>query len=117
MTTSAQMNLFSDWNEVPVAANDNHSWKKRFETFHAENPHIYELFKRFTFEAIMAGREHFSVISIFERIRWYTDVETKGDPFKINQNFAAYYGRMFMKDFPVYDGFFRTRKLRGTYNA
>jgi hypothetical protein len=112
------MNLFSKWDEAPVAANDNHNiWQERFNTFHAANPHIYELFKRFTFEAIMAGREHFSVISIFERIRWYTDVETQGDPFKINQNFAAYYGRMFMKDFPVYEGFFRTRKLRGAYNA
>ena len=61
---------------------------------------VYDLFKKYTFEAIMAGREHFSVISIFERIRWYTDVETQGDPFKIN-HFAAYYGRKFMQDFPA----------------
>jgi hypothetical protein len=117
MTTSAQLNLFSDWDEAPVAANDNDSWEARFERFHAENPDAYDLFKKYTFEAIMAGREHFSVISIFERIRWYTDVETQGDPFKINQNFAAYYGRKFMQDFPAFEGFFRTRKLRGKYHA
>lgn len=117
MSTSAQMNLFSDWDEAPVAANDNDSWEARFERFHAENPDVYDLFKKYTFEAIMAGREHFSVISIFERIRWYTDVETQGDPFKINQNFAAYYGRKFMQDFPAFEGFFRTRKLRGKYHA
>ena len=112
MSTSAQMNLFIDLNEAPVAANDNDSWEARAERFHAANPHVYDLFKKYTFEAIMAGREHFSVISIFERIRWYTDVETQGDPFKINQNFATYYGRQFMRDHPEHDGFFRTRKLR-----
>lgn len=107
-----QLNLFED--DVPLrAANDNNSdWQAKFEVFHAENPHIYELVKKYTFEVIRAGREHFSMISIFERIRWFTTVETTGDEFKINQNFATYYGRKFMDDYPEHEGFFRTRALR-----
>ena len=114
MLNAIQTELFTDHRgrEFPVNDNHNTKWQKRFEAFHEGNPHVYELFKKYTLEAIAAGRETYSTISIFERIRWYTDIETQGDPFKINQNFAAYYGRMFMRDFPQHDGFFRTRKLR-----
>lgn len=108
---AVQLNLFAD-TETPRAANDNDNWEARFEAFHRDNPHVYELFKKYTLEAIASGRETYSTISIFERIRWYTDIETQGDPFKINQNFATYYGRQFMRDHPEHDGFFRTRKLR-----
>lgn len=114
MLNAIQTDLFRDVEEQVSAANDNanNMWQRRFEAFHEDNPHVYKLFKKYTLEAIAAGRETYSTISIFERIRWYTDIETQGDPFKINQNFATYYGRMFMRDFPQHDGFFRTRKLR-----
>lgn len=108
---AVQLNLFVD-TETLKAANDNNNWEARFEAFHRDNPHVYELFKKYTLEAIASGRETYSTISIFERIRWFTDIETQGDPFKINQNFAAYYGRQSMRDHPEHEGFFRTRKLR-----
>lgn len=84
-----------------------------FWEYHRENPHIYRLFKRFALEAIDRGRKHLGAKMIFERIRWYTQVETTGDPFKINNNYHAYYARLFMRDHPDYDGFFRTRKAQG----
>lgn len=83
---------------------------KKMWAFHQENPHVYELFKRFTLEAIKSGRAHYSVNAIFERIRWYTDIETKNDPFKINNNHRPYYARMFMDQHPEHEGFFRIRR-------
>lgn len=98
--------------EQVSAANDNSRWQRRFEVFHRENPHVYELFKKFTYQAIDAGLKHYAAAAIFHRIRWYSEIETKGDPFKIGQNFCPYYGRLFMRDHPEHAGFFRTRKLR-----
>lgn len=79
--------------------------------WHAKNPHVYELFKRFTFEAIRSGREVYSARTIFHRMRWHTDIETQGDRFKINDNHSPYYSRMFMRDFPAHSNFFRLRVL------
>ena len=86
------------------------SSRERFEQFHATNPDIYQLFKKFTFQAIEAGRERFSGRTIAERIRWYTQVET-GDPtgFKLNDHWAPYYVRLFIDEFPEHADFFETR--------
>ena len=86
------------------------SSQERFDRFHAENPHVYQLFKRFTFEAIKSGRERFSARTVIHRIRWYTTVETE-DPqgFKINNNWSPFYARMFVRDHPGHDSFFEVR--------
>ena len=114
---NAQMKLpFEDTDGAAIAANDNQlpsNWQERFEQYDRENPHVYELVKRYTFDVIASGKKHFSMASIIERIRWFTEIETTGDPFKINQNYQTYYGRKFMQEFPQHEGFFRTRKLRG----
>ena len=83
------------------------NWRK----FHNENPEVYELVERFTFDAIRAGRKHFSIKAIFERIRWYTAVETRGEPFKLSNNHRPYYARHFMEMNPKYKGFFRTNRV------
>ncbi len=85
-----------------------------FGKFHAENPNVYKLFKRFTREALDRGFKNFSVSSIIERIRWETSIKTADDSFKINNNHRAYYARMWMEDNPKHEGFFRTRSVQGT---
>lgn len=88
--------------------------QKAFDIYHAENPRVYELFKRFAFEAIRAGYEKFGAKSIFERARWEISIHTRGDDFKLNNNYTAFYSRLFMKDFPQYEGFFETRIQKKT---
>lgn len=87
------------------------SERSAFEKYHAENPEIYAQFKRFTFEKINRGFTHCGAKAVIERIRWETSA-SGGDGFKINNNFPAYYARLFMKDFPKYEGFFRLRKSK-----
>ena len=108
-----QLELPLDDHRSFEASNDNHqtAWEAKFNAFHAENPHIYELVKKFTFEVIATGRKHYGMTSIINRIRWYTMVETTGDRFKINNNFYPYYARLFMREHPEHSGFFRTRAL------
>ena len=88
------------------------SLKRKWWEWHKENPHVWQLFERFTYEAINAGYNHYSVAAIIERIRWHAEIETRGDVFKINNNHKAYYARYFQHMHPEHDGFFRTRETK-----
>ena len=79
--------------------------------FHEKNPDVWKLFVHFTKQMIDKGYEHYSVNAIFERIRWEKDVGGDGvNSFKLNNNYTAFYSRRFMRMYPRYDGFFRTRE-------
>lgn len=81
-----------------------------FEKFHRDNPIIYELFKKFTFMLIERGFQHHSSDAVLHRIRWHTNVETYDRTgYKINDNYTAFYARLFEEDFPQHEGFFRKR--------
>ena len=84
-----------------------------FDRYHQENPKVYEAFKRLTFQLINAGRENFSASAVVERIRWGVSIGEYGpDDFKINNNYRAFYARLFHVEHPQHDGFFRTRKQK-----
>jgi hypothetical protein len=88
--------------------------RKDFEDFDAANPLVWELFKKFTFQAIGVGRSTFSARVILGRIRWETAIETNsGDGLKINDHHSPYYSRKFMSSYPQHAGFFRTRRVDG----
>ena len=63
-------------------------------------------------QAIHRGHRNLSAWLIVNRIRWETSVETQGDDFKINNDYIAYYARLFMHHYPEYQGFFRTKTLK-----
>jgi hypothetical protein len=79
--------------------------------FHNEHPEVWEYFVKFTLERIRRGFKHYSSNAIFERIRWELgDVGEDGvEQFKLNNNYRPFYARRFMRVYPQYDGFFRTR--------
>ncbi len=82
--------------------------------FHKANPRVYELFKQIAFKAINKGKKQMSATLVVNVIRWEHFLETtdqKNGGFKINNNFVPYYSRLFMRDFPKYDGIFATRQL------
>ena len=85
---------------------------KPFTQYHNENPEIWKLFKKVTFEAIDKGFKSYGSKGIFEIIRWQKAGRIKEDGFKINNNYTADYARKFMIQFPSYKGFFRTRQIK-----
>ena len=91
---------------------DSSSVKRKWWAWHKQNPHVYELFTKFTMQAINRGHRKLSAWLIINRIRWETSIETNGDDFKISNDFIAYYSRLFMHDYPQYQGFFRTKSLK-----
>lgn len=91
-----------------------------FARFDAANPDVYELFKRFTFEAIKAGHKNLSSKLVVERIRWETNVVTIAGGFcpkthrelKVSNNHTRFYAIKFMIEYPHHEGFFRVRKTK-----
>jgi hypothetical protein len=76
------------------------------------NPAVWELFVRFAGEAKDAGLSRFSADAILHRIRWFVAVQTRGDDFKVNNDWAAYMARKLMAERPEFAGFFELRRSR-----
>lgn len=85
-----------------------------FTKFHVEHPEVYELFKRFAWDARKAGHKRYGANAIIQRIRWHTSVDTAGEDFKINNNHYPCYARLLMMNDPSFVGFFETRRTPGT---
>ena len=74
------------------AANDNSNEDaamKAFNQYHKDNPHVYDLVVQYAKQAIDAGYDHYSIVTIANRIRWHTEIETRGDRFKIINTIRA----------------------------
>lgn len=84
-----------------------------FIIYHDENPKIYELFKKYSYQLKLLGKTYYGVGAIFERIRWHVEVETIGDEFKINNNYRSCYARLLMIEDSNFEGFFQLRKTAG----
>jgi hypothetical protein len=80
-----------------------------FLNYHTENPLIYAEFERETFIAISSGSKNFGSQLIIEHLRWLNIIAAKNDSYKINNDAAPFYARMFMLKFPSYAGYFRTK--------
>lgn len=83
----------------------------RFMEYHAANPEVFEMFCRFTWELVTAGRKKIGAKMVAERLRWESTVRSKGT-FKINNNYVAFYARLFEKRFPRYEGIFTKRESK-----
>lgn len=86
---------------------------RSFFIYHQENPQVYDLLLRFTKEVYVRGRRRYSIVAVFERVRWYTTIETNGDEFKLNNNYRSCYSRLIMHEHPQFNGMFSTRVTPG----
>lgn len=80
--------------------------------WHTANPQFFNLFERFTDEAISRGHKNLSGWLIANRVRWETSIVTKGNAYKISNNFIALFSRLYMVRYPQYVGFFRTKRMK-----
>jgi len=84
------------------------SWD--FSNYHGANPHVYDKFKTLALRAAQSGHR-FGSKAILEIMRWQTGIEGN-DIYKINNNTAPYYSRLFEQQHPEYEGYFRKRKMQ-----
>lgn len=84
--------------------------------WHAANPDFFALFEKFTAEAISMGHKALSGWLIVNRVRWETNVVTKGGEFKISNNYISLFARLYMIRNPQYVGFFKTNRMKSLVN-
>ncbi len=78
----------------------------------AKNPGVYELFLKFAEEAYRAGVKRIGARFIVERIRWQRIVETRGEPFKVNNSYVGTFARLAVKERPHLKEVFEFRKRK-----
>jgi hypothetical protein len=87
-----------------------------FAEFDAENPHIYELFKKYLREWWKANKGNpgakTSSKLIINRIRWEVETTTTAKDFKINDAFTQAYSRKFVAENPDFKHLFEFRERR-----
>lgn len=88
------------------------SIQQRFEAFHASNPWVYQAFCQITDDWIARGKGRIGIGMLTEILRWQYGRQTRGDDFKINNNFRSRYVRLMVAEHPEYAEVFQTRELR-----
>lgn len=80
----------------------------KLRQYHSENLPVFLTFESEALKLAETGRQHYSARTIIEFLRHQTAVRGN-DEFKINNNMAPYYARLFEYRHPEYTGFFEKR--------
>ena len=83
--------------------------ERQFLRFDEFNPHVYEMIVKIASALRERGFKRAGMKMIFERMRWLWAMQTKGEDYKLNNNYTAFYARKVMADNPDLKGLFKTR--------
>lgn len=76
-----------------------------------DNPEAMRLFRKFALQMLAANRR-FGIGQLTERVRWECALKTRGEPFKINNNFRAYIARTLIRENRRYASLIEVRYAR-----
>jgi hypothetical protein len=79
--------------------------------YHSRNPKLFEMFEFYAMR-VADKKKKIGAMAIVNRIRWDAEVEGCGD-FKINNNVAPYFARIFEIKYPEHEGIFEKRSTPG----
>ena len=116
--STSEVRIMSQQNMYEALSVPKNKREYRFEEFHKKYPIVYDLWDKFTREAIDRGMSKIGAALIMERIRWETSIKIEdarpdGKAVKINDHYKAYYSRLWMLKNPIHKGIFNTRKVEG----
>ena len=99
------MNLQQEinWGEVPFDIAEG------FRDFHKNNPQVLDRLENMTRNLINRGRPRIGMGMLFEVMRWEHYMKTEGEPFKLNNNYRAFYSRLIEQNHPEWAGVFTKR--------
>ena len=83
--------------------------EERFLEFHQENPHVYDRLVAMCRRLTAKGHKKIGIAMLFEVMRWDHMLATSDEPYKLNNNYKAYYARMIMASEADLAGVFNTR--------
>lgn len=86
--------------------------RSRFRAFHAENPLVYHELVALAKDLRRRGHDRIGIGMLFEVLRWKRMLATRGDEFKLNNDYRSRYARLIMFREPDLRGIFETRRIR-----
>lgn len=86
--------------------------QERFESFHKANPHVYVALRALALQMLGSGVKEYGIKGLFEILRWQFSVQTKGEPYRLSNDFTSRYARMLVEKNPELGTFFAFRELR-----
>lgn len=87
------------------------TYAEQFAEFHKENPEVYEALCTLARRVKARGFKQYGIAGIYEVLRYNRALATNGEPFKLSNNYKAYYSRLIMEQEPDLEGFFTTREM------
>ena len=94
-----------------LAPDPEQTLQERFEEFHRANPHIYGELVKLARRFKGAGNPRGSISMMFEVLRYRRGLMTRGDEFKLNNNYRSRYSRLISEQEEDLSDFFETRQL------
>ena len=91
---------------------DGETIQQRFESFHALNPWVARQLERMTADCAEQGFRHIGIGMLFEVLRYRYGAATRGDVFRLNNNFRSRYVRLLIEEHPEWTHLFEVRALR-----
>ncbi|GAA1353486.1 hypothetical protein [Streptomyces beijiangensis] len=83
-----------------------------FESFHELNPWVHRQLASMTEDCINRGFDRIGIGMLFELLRWRYGAATRGDEFRLNNNYRSRYVRLLIDEHPEWACLFETRTLR-----
>jgi hypothetical protein len=80
-----------------------------FIQFHLKNQHVYAALEELALRAQKAGVTKLGIGALAETLRYSAALQTKGDAYKLNNNFRALYARMLIRNHPELRGLIELR--------
>lgn len=93
-----------------LALNFAETVESRYARFISSNPWVLDELCRLALNRKQRGFKTYGIASLVERLRWDHERPTKGDDWKINNDYRAWLARDVMEREPRLAGFFRTRR-------
>lgn len=82
---------------------------ERFAEFHRVNGHVADALEALAGQWLaMHGRV--SIDALMHRLRWESGLQTRGDVYKLNNDWCAFYSRLLVERRPEWAGAFRMRR-------
>lgn len=88
------------------------SIQQRLEASHGLNPWVLRHLEALTASRIAKGFKRVGIGMLFELLRWRCGQATRGDAFRLNNNFRSRYVRLLIERRPKSAPLFETRALR-----
>lgn len=103
----------AEWPTEHVGPTPENLIRDAFWRFHQENPQVYVELVRLARRLRDRGSSRLSINMLFEVLRYRWALRTRGDIFKLNNNYRSYYARMIMRREPDLRDAFELRRLHG----